>query len=161
MSKTDQFLFDLINFDKEHIQPSTIKDIKPFLDNPEFEPGNIRNKSDAAGGMCEWVININKFYEVFLIVGPKQQALRDAQSELKAANDKLDKLNSMINHLEELMSGIQAEFDRAIAEKQKYQDEADKTALKIDLAHRLVAGLASEKVRWKESMITYVLLLYL
>lgn len=152
MNKVDQFLYNLINFDKEHIHPDTIKAIKPYLDDPEFDVDLVRSKSGAAGGMCEWVININKFYEVFLIVGPKQQALRDAQSELKAATDKLDKLNSQINRLEEVMAVIQADFDKALAEKQIYQDEADKTAFKIDLAHRLVAGLGSEKVRWKDSM---------
>ena len=32
--------------------------------------------------------------------------------------------------------------------KQKCQDEADATAATIDLANRLVGGLASENVRW-------------
>lgn len=40
----------------------------------------------------------------------------------------------------------------ALAEKQKCQDEADATALTIDLANRLVNGLASEKIRWTETV---------
>lgn len=40
----------------------------------------------------------------------------------------------------------------ALTEKQKCQDEADSTAMTIDLANRLVNGLASEKIRWAETV---------
>lgn len=55
------------------------------------------SKSGAAAGLCAWVINIHKFYEVFLVVEPKQRALRMAQEELQAAQDKLTFLNDKIN----------------------------------------------------------------
>jgi len=44
------------------------------------------------------------------------------------------------------------EFDGAVAEKIMCQNQADETASRIDLANRLVNGLASENVRWKESV---------
>lgn len=40
----------------------------------------------------------------------------------------------------------------ALGEKQKCQDEADATAMTIDLANRLVNGLGSEKIRWNETV---------
>lgn len=40
----------------------------------------------------------------------------------------------------------------ALAAKQKCQDEAEATAFKLDLANRLVNGLASENVRWAETV---------
>lgn len=63
---------------------------------PEFDPQKILAKSTAASGLCAWVINIHNFYNVFLVVEPKQRALEDAQNELKAAQDKLDFLNNKI-----------------------------------------------------------------
>lgn len=63
---------------------------------PEFDPQKILAKSTAASGLCAWVINIVNFYNVFLVVEPKQRALEDAQNELKAAQDKLDFLNNKI-----------------------------------------------------------------
>lgn len=102
--------------------------------------------------MCAWVINIHKFYQVYLVVEPKQRALDEAEAELKAAQDKLIDLTIKINELEDQLGVIQADFNDALAEKQKCQDEADKTAFTIDLAHRLVNGLASENVRWRESI---------
>ena len=87
-----------------------------------------------------------------MVVEPKQRALEEAQKELKEAQEKLEHLTSMINTLEEKLAVIQGNYDAAIADKQKCQDEADKTAFTIDLAHRLVNGLASENVRWRESI---------
>lgn len=44
----------------------------------------------------------------------------------------------------------------ALNEKQKCQDEADATALTIDLANRLVNGLSSEKIRWTKTVALFV-----
>lgn len=152
MGKVDTFLNDLITYDKEHIHPKIIEALQPYLEDPEFDPSNIMGKSVAAAGLCAWVMNINKFYEVYQIVEPKQRALQDARDELQAAQDKLTFLNDKINELEKRLNVIKAEFDAAVAEKQKYQEEADKTAFTIDLANRLIGGLASENVRWRESV---------
>lgn len=67
-----------------------------MVQDPEFDPQKILAKSSAASGLCAWVINIHNFHNVFLVVEPKQRALEDAQNELKAAQDKLDFLNSKI-----------------------------------------------------------------
>lgn len=44
------------------------------------------------------------------------------------------------------------EFKTAISEKTKLEIEAEKTALTISLAHRLVNGLGSEAIRWHQSV---------
>ena len=51
----------------------------------------------AAAGLCSWVINIVRFYEVFCEVEPKRQALSKANSELATAQDKLAAIKSKIN----------------------------------------------------------------
>ena len=40
----------LINFDKENIADPTLKAIRPYLENKEFDPDFIRSKSAAAAG---------------------------------------------------------------------------------------------------------------
>lgn len=54
--------------------------------------------------------------------------------------------------LEEKLAVIKAEFDAAKEEKDRCQAAADRTAFTIDLANRLVNGLASEGVRWRDSI---------
>ena len=50
------------------------------------------------------------------------------------------------------MGELTAQFEKATAAKLKCQQEAESTAQTISLANRLVGGLASEKVRWAESV---------
>ncbi|CAF1004056.1 unnamed protein product, partial [Didymodactylos carnosus] len=120
-----------------------------------FQPDNIRSKSAAAAGLCAWVINIVKFYEVYCEVEPKRLALEKANAELKAARDKLEIVNKQVAQLEEALAKLTAEYDTAMSAKQKCQEEADRTAYTISLANRLVGGLASENVRWREAVAGY------
>ena len=63
--QVDDFLQALINYDKEHIPENCLKVVnEQYLKDPEFNPNLIRTKSFAAAGLCAWVINIIKFYEV-------------------------------------------------------------------------------------------------
>ncbi|XP_063983406.1 dynein beta chain, ciliary [Diachasmimorpha longicaudata] len=152
MAKVDAFLDALINYDKENIHPEVIKAIQPYLKDSEFEPEFVRSKSAAAAGLCAWVINIIKFYEVFCDVEPKRKALAQANAELAAAQDKLSVIKKKVASLEEQLAKLTADFEQATAEKLKCQQEADATNAIIALANRLVGGLASENVRWADSV---------
>ena len=48
-------------------------------------------------GLCEWVINIMKYYEIWTIVEPKRKALSQATMEYTAASNKLMALNEKID----------------------------------------------------------------
>uniref|UniRef100_A0A8C4GZ62 Dynein heavy chain 9, axonemal n=1 Tax=Dicentrarchus labrax TaxID=13489 RepID=A0A8C4GZ62_DICLA len=152
MAKVDAFLDCLINFNKENIPETCLKAIQPYLQDPEFQPELVASKSNAAAGLCSWVLNIVKFYEVYCEVEPKRQALSKANAELAAAQEKLSAIKSKINHLNENLAKLTAKFEKATADKLKCQQEAESTAHTISLANRLVGGLASENVRWAEAV---------
>ncbi|KAL6263152.1 hypothetical protein P5V15_005953 [Pogonomyrmex californicus] len=156
MAKVDTFLDSLINYDKENIHPEVIKAIQPYLKDSEFEPEFVRSKSAAAAGLCAWVINIIKFYEVFCDVEPKRKALAHANAELAAAQDKLSGIKRKVASLEEQLAKLTADFEQATSEKLKCQQEADATNSTIALANRLVGGLASENVRWADSVANFM-----
>ncbi|XP_041076181.1 dynein heavy chain 17, axonemal-like [Polyodon spathula] len=152
MAKVDAFLDNLVHYDKEHIPDTCLKAFQPFKNDPTFEPDFIRSKSIAAAGLCSWCINIVKFYEVYCEVEPKRQALAQANAELAAAQDKLSVIKSKITQLNANLAKLTSEFEKATADKVKCQQEADSTNRTISLANRLVGGLASEKIRWSESV---------
>ncbi|XP_015248307.1 PREDICTED: dynein heavy chain 9, axonemal [Cyprinodon variegatus] len=152
MAKVDTFLDSLINFKKENIPEACLKAIQPYLQDPEFQPHLVASKSSAAAGLCSWVINIVRYYEVYCDVEPKRQALSKANAELAAAQEKLTAIKSKINRLNENLAKLTAKFEKATAEKVKCQQEAESTARTISLANRLVGGLAAENVRWAEAI---------
>ena len=96
MAKVDAFLDSLINYDKENIHPEIIKAIQPYLNDAEFEPEFVRSKSAAAAGLCAWVINIIKFYEVYCDVEPKRKALAQANADLAQAEEKLSVIKKKV-----------------------------------------------------------------
>ncbi|XP_033038308.1 dynein heavy chain 17, axonemal isoform X3 [Trachypithecus francoisi] len=152
MGKVDTFLDSLKKFDKEHIPEACLKAFKPYQGNPTFDPEFIRSKSTAAAGLCSWCINIVRFYEVYCDVAPKRQALEEANAELAEAQEKLSRIKNKIAELNANLSNLTSAFEKATAEKIKCQQEADATNRVILLANRLVGGLASENVRWAESV---------
>ncbi|XP_075576162.1 dynein axonemal heavy chain 17 isoform X2 [Pelecanus crispus] len=152
MGKVDTFLDALKKFDKEHIPEACIKAFQPYQSDPSFDPEFIMSKSTAAAGLCSWCLNIVRFYEVFCEVEPKRQALEEANAELAEAQEKLSRIKNKIADLNANLAALTAEFEKATAEKIKCQQEADATNRVITLANRLIGGLASENIRWAESV---------
>lgn len=67
----------------------TVEACRSYLELPHFNKEIIYNKSRAAAGLCEWAINIVKYYDVVSEVEPKRQ-------ELAAANEKLQEANTTL-----------------------------------------------------------------
>jgi dynein heavy chain len=152
MAKVDQFLDCLINYEKENIHPAVLKELDSYLADPEFEPEFVRTKSGAAAGLCSWVINVVRFYEVYCDVEPKRRALQDANNQLKDAQNRLAGIIQRVAELEETLKDLTDQYKDAVAEKVRCQDAADATSRTISLANRLVGGLGSENVRWGKSV---------
>ncbi|XP_076777043.1 dynein axonemal heavy chain 11 isoform X7 [Arvicanthis niloticus] len=153
MGKVDDFLQALINYDKEHIPENCLKVVnEQYLKDPEFNPNLIRTKSFAAAGLCAWVINIIKFYEVYCDVEPKRQALAQTNLDLAAATEKLEAVRRKLVELDRNLSRLTASFEKATAEKVRCQEEVNQTNKTIHLANRLVSELESEKIRWGQSI---------
>jgi dynein heavy chain, axonemal len=155
MNKVDEFLSNLINFDKDNIPTEVIKELNIYFADPEFDGEKIKSRSLAAAGLAKWVVGIVGYNEVFLIVEPKIRAVRESEKALSEAQAEVDELESKVEALEQALMTIKAKQDEADGEKKKCQDEADKTEHQIDLAYRLVNGLQSENVRWRDLIYSF------
>ncbi|XP_019712197.1 dynein heavy chain 11, axonemal [Hippocampus comes] len=161
MSKVDDFLQALVNFDKEHIPEATVKVVRDdYLSDPEFNPEFVHHKSSAAAGLCAWVINMIRFHEVFCPqvnreVAKKRMCLSQANADLAEAADKLQVIRKQLAELDSSLEALTGEFEKATSEKLRYQEEVNRTNKTIELANRLVKGLQSENVRWAHSVARY------
>uniref|UniRef100_A0A8C4U7P5 Dynein axonemal heavy chain 17 n=1 Tax=Falco tinnunculus TaxID=100819 RepID=A0A8C4U7P5_FALTI len=154
MGKVDTFLDALKKFDKEHIPKACLKAFQPYRSDPSFHPDIIKPKSTAAASLCSWCLNIVDFYEMFCEAEPERRALEEANAELAEAQEKLRCIKNKITDLNTNLAALTAEFEKATAEKIKCQQEADATNRVITLSNRLIRGLASENIRWAESVKT-------
>lgn len=65
--------------DEEKVASTSFKYIRPTLADPTFTKEIIMAKSSAAGGLCDWIINITAYYDVVVTVEPKKMAVAEAK----------------------------------------------------------------------------------
>lgn len=83
MAKPAQLLETLMGFkdkvDEDKVPAVNFDAIRETLANPEFTPDKLANKSSAAKGLCDWIINITCYYDVVVSVEPKKKAVKEAE----------------------------------------------------------------------------------
>lgn len=110
-------------------------------------------KSAAAKGVCSWVINIIKYWDVIQDIEPKRKLLQQATDQLEEATIKLNEVEDKVSRLNAALADLTSKFDKAIAEKNAAVAEAERCSRRLNLAQRLVSALGSEKDRWAKSII--------
>lgn len=71
----ESFLKELLNYKKDNIDEDTIKKLAEFLKNPKFENKHLMTISETVANLASWVIAMDKYYTVNLVVKPKKEAL--------------------------------------------------------------------------------------
>ena len=143
-------------FDSGCVPEINWKEVRPYLKLDHFTPEIIGGKNAAAGGLCNWVVNITIYYDVVSMVGPKKQLVAEATQQLIEANTKLGEVKAKVAELEARLATLVAELDAANKVKAEAEATVAKGESKLDLANRLINALASENVRWKQSIIDLV-----
>ncbi|XP_032374898.1 dynein heavy chain 11, axonemal isoform X1 [Etheostoma spectabile] len=156
MGKVDDFLQALVSYDKEHVPEVCLTVVKQeYLRNPEFHPDLVRTKSTAAAGLCAWITNIVRYYEIYCEVIPKRLALSQANAELDTATAKMLAVKKKLADLDASLQSLTAQVEKATTEKISCQEDVTQTNQTIELANRLVKGLESEKERWSQAIAEY------
>jgi dynein heavy chain len=140
--------------DDQSIPKLNFKEVKELTTLEHFTPEIIMTKNKAAAGLCSFVLNIVMYYEIVTTVEPKRKALAEANEQLDSANTQLKQVMDLVADLESKLATLTAELNAANKEKQEALDTVDKGQKKLDLAQRLTNALASENVRWAESIIS-------
>lgn len=126
--------------------------LKPILANADFEFDIMKKKSTAAGFLCGWIINLVKYNTIYKMVKPLMDLAEAAQATADAKAAELavaeEKKRVALAKVEEL----KANLAQAEAEKKRVEDEAKALQDQLNLANRLVNGLADENVRWKANV---------
>ncbi|CAF3056070.1 unnamed protein product [Rotaria socialis] len=152
MGDVGQFLNSLLTYDKNHIPESSLKAVEEYLRDPDFNPDAIRRVSLAASGLCAWAINIVQYYRVYCEVEPKRLAAEQATEELRQTEEQFNATQAKLARLQAALQALKDQYEAAQNEKDECQRAADQTTYTINLANRLVGGLASEKERWTNTI---------
>jgi dynein heavy chain len=154
LSDSKLFIEKLINFDKDNIPDKTIKNIAPFMDDPNFTPAAIERASKACTAICMWARAMYKYHFVALGVAPKRAKLAGAQEELAIVMEKLGIAKATLQAVNERLAVLEASFNEAVEKKEGLEKKEASCKIQLVNADKLVGGLGGEETRWKESVVT-------
>jgi dynein heavy chain len=146
------FINELINFDKENMSDKTLKKIGAMVIKPDFKPEVVGRVSFAAMSLCKWVRAMEVYGRVYRVVEPKRKKLEDAQTQLAAKQASLAEARAKLKEVEEKLNELKRQYDEKLSQKEELRAKAELLELKLDRAAKLVSGLAGERVRWEESV---------
>jgi len=153
MMVDSQFLNNLKWFGvtgKDLMNGETIEFLCAYMKIENFNPKVAKSASSAAEGLCKFVTAMKFYYEASKMIKPKLEALAIAAEELKAANKKLAAAEKRLAVCQGRLNELTATFEKSLAEKQRIEDGARGLERKMDMASKLILGLADEQVRWTE-----------
>jgi dynein heavy chain len=103
MGNPAAFLDELMAFkpkvDDDKVPAKNFAAIKDTLAKEDFTVDIISKKSGAAGGLCDWIINITAYYDVVVSVEPLRNAVREGNEKLAAANTKKAEVDALVAKL--------------------------------------------------------------
>ena len=153
MKKSQNFLKCLKEFDVSTVKESLIQKIrKDYLAKPEFNIAAVTKISTPAGCMCTWIIALSSYQKVYKNIVPKKAKLKEVSAAaeeaksildeklagVRAAQDKVDTLNSQAGKLKDEKVGLESKIKR---------DQG-----RMGRAEKLVVLLKDEGIRWKETV---------
>ncbi|OEH74384.1 dynein heavy chain related protein [Cyclospora cayetanensis] len=137
-------------FQQDNIPDSIIATISPYIDRSDFDPAAIRKASVACEAICMWVRAMFKYYNVAKTVAPKRVKLRQAEEELRATIENLEKTKARLKEVEDKIERLAADFALAVDRKEQLTIDIQSCKKKLERAEPLLVGLADEKHRWGE-----------
>ena len=139
-------------FEEGKVPAVNFKEVRMYLAMEHFKPDIIAGKNSAAGGLCNWCINIVIYYDVVSMVEPKKKLVRDSIAQLDAAQNQLADVKAKVKALEEKLQQLMIELNEANAIKAAAEATVEKGMTKLGLAERLINALSSENARWNQSV---------
>ena len=148
MANVDRWLSSLRDYDANCIPQACVDSIGDYIKDPSFKPELVKTKSQAAAGLCAWVVNMYRYHQIRCEVKPKEEKLVEAQEKLLRSKGELRKVQDRVSELKGKLGALVKQFDEAVEDTLAIEEKAKKTQEKANLAERLVGGLAGEKSRW-------------
>ena len=113
MAKVDAFLEQLQKYKGEDIPEDVVKRVQPYLADPVFSYEKMKGKSAAAANLCDWVVNIINFNQIYKKVKPLMLQLETARASKSSAEKDLSEVISVMKGIEEKLNKLQVSHGRA------------------------------------------------
>ena len=145
------FIGKLIDFDKDNIPEKVLKQIKKYIEDPNFTPETVAKQSMAAKSLCMWCRAMDTYSKIAKVVEPKRKALREAEDSLAKMNAELAEKQQQLQEVVDKVESLQKQLETSQRELKELQDQAVLSEKRLARAGKLTSALGDESVRWNQT----------
>jgi dynein heavy chain len=111
---------------------------------------HMKGINRVAANICSWVVAMESFYKVNLVVRPMKLELSVAEAKFAKVDAELSIKKEALRKKQAEVDGLRKELQDIQDEKQRLSDEVADCELRLVTATKLIEGLGGEKTRWKQ-----------
>jgi dynein heavy chain len=152
MNNPAAFIDEVKSFNANEIPENSLKLTDECIALPFFNYETMKGKSSAAANLANWVINCVKYHKIYVKVAPLMAKVAEATQTKETAEASLAIVKKQVADIEAECAALDEKLNGAVNEKERVEQQAAQCLQKLQLAERLVNGLADEYKRWTESV---------
>ncbi|KAF8560792.1 hypothetical protein P879_08220 [Paragonimus westermani] len=151
MSDTN-FLYSLQTMDVDNITAKQSAIVKDYLEKSKVTIEEMKSVSKAGTGLLKFVIAVLGYCEVSREIKPKREKVAKLEKNFMQAKRDLNRINTEVGNLEAELINLNRRYEEATSERQKLQEETELMERRLIVADKLINGLSSEEVRWRQDL---------
>ncbi|KAH0787434.1 dynein heavy chain 2, axonemal [Histomonas meleagridis] len=150
--KDPSFCQNLQKFPKEEISKATLKKLGRYMRMNDLNPKIAANSSRAGALLAEWINAMYKFGVIYQDVHPLQEEVSRIQAEYDEKKREMQIKQDRLKQLRLELEMLRKQREEVNATREKLQNEAQETEIRLERANHLINGLIGERTRWEETI---------
>ncbi|XP_054710373.1 dynein axonemal heavy chain 5-like [Uloborus diversus] len=147
---TTGFLAALQNFPKDTINDEVVELLEPYLSMKDYNMETAKRVCGDVAGLLSWTKSMAFFFGINKEVLPLKHNLAVQEARLAVAMKELKLVEQQLEDKENELKEVKAQYEDAIAEKEKLAEEAAVCRRKMSRASMLITELGGEYKRWTD-----------
>jgi dynein heavy chain len=152
LSKPQQFLDNMIKYDKDNIADQLIDKVRPLLELEAMKAEKVAGASQALVAVRIWILAMITYHDVLKIVNPKRAIAKEMGGKLEVVQKALNEKRAQVKEINDRLDALTTNMNNLIQQQKDLDDDIADCNKKLERAEKMISGLEGEKVRWTDTV---------